>query len=197
MRTAIVVTFLAMASSGIAASEPTHHASPYQGQERRAVKSLADSEVADLLAGRGAGFAKAAELNGVPGPAHLLEMKREIALSAEQEAEIESVRKRMQAEAVDLGRRLVALEAELNAAFATAEATKESLAQLLSAIASVQRDLRFVHLAAHLETPAILTPEQISAYNRLRGYGPAADPCANPPAGHDAARWRQHNNCPN
>lgn len=197
MRTAIVVTFLAIASSVVSASEPAHHASPYQGQERRAIKSLADSEVADLLAGRGAGYAKAAELNGVPGPAHVLEMKKEIALSAGQEAEIEAVRKRMQAEAATLGRRLVALEAKLNAAFATSTATRERLGRLLDAIASVESDLRFAHLAAHLETPAILTPEQIQAYNELRGYGPAAtDPCANPPAGHDAARWRQHNNCP-
>jgi hypothetical protein len=186
-----------MASSVVAASEPARHASPYQGQERRAVKSLADSQVADLLAGRGAGYAKAAELNGVPGPAHLLEMKTEIALSAGQEAEIEALRQRMQAEAVDLGRRLVALEAQLDAAFATATATKEALGDLLSAIASVERNLRFAHLAAHLETPAILTPEQIQAYNDLRGYAAAADPCANPPAGHDAARWRQHNSCPN
>ncbi|WP_316979869.1 hypothetical protein [Shumkonia mesophila] len=194
MRTAIVVTFLAIASSVVSASEPARHTSPYQGEEKRAVKSLADSEVADLLAGRGAGFAKAAELNGVPGPAHLLEMKREIALTAGQEAEIEAVRQRMQAEAVELGRRLVALEAQLDAAFATATATKEALGDLLTAIASVERNLRFAHLAAHLETPAILTPGQILAYNRLRGYA-AADPCAAPPPGHDPALWRRHNHC--
>jgi Spy/CpxP family protein refolding chaperone len=197
MRTAIVVTFLMIASSVVWASEAARHASPYQGQERRAVKSLAEAEVADLLAGRGAGFAKAAELNGVPGPAHLLEMKTEIALTAQQEARIEAVRKRMQAEAVALGRRLVDLETELNAAFAAGTATKEGLGDLLTAIASVERDLRFAHLAAHLETPAIVTPEQILTYNRLRGYATAADPCAQPPAGHDPARWRQHNNCPN
>lgn len=197
MRTAIVVTFLAMASSMVSASEPGHHASPYQGQERRAIKSLADAEVADLLAGRGAGYAKAAELNGVPGPAHLLEMKREIALTAAQEAEIETVRARMQAEAAELGRRLVALEADLNAAFAAGTATKEGLRERLAAIASVERDLRFAHLAAHLETPSILTAGQIRAYNELRGFAQASDPCANPPAGHDAALWRRHNACPN
>jgi hypothetical protein len=170
MRATMVAASLMMASSLAVAAEPTHHASPYQGEQRRSIKSLADSEIADLMAGRGAGYAKAAELNGVPGPAHVLEMKKEIALSAEQEAEVESLRKRMQADAVDLGRRLVALETQLDAAFATATATREHLARLLGAIASVESELRFAHLAAHLETPAILTPEQIQAYNELRGY---------------------------
>ncbi len=38
--------------------------SPYAGQEQRSIKALSEQEVAALLAGRGAGFAKAAELNG-------------------------------------------------------------------------------------------------------------------------------------
>jgi len=197
VRMTMVATLLMMASSLVLASEPTTHTSPYHGQERRTVKSLADAEIADLLAGRGAGFAKAAELNGMPGPVHLLEMKTEIALTAEQETTIEALRRRMQAEALVLGKRLVALESELNAAFADGTVTRERLRELLSHIAEVQRDLRFVHLAAHLETPAILTPEQVGAYNRLRGYAAAAGPCAAVPAGHDAAVWRRHNPCPN
>lgn len=197
MRMTMLATVVAMASSLVSAREPAGHASPYHGQERRAVKSLADEEIADLLAGRGAGFAKAAELNGVPGPLHLLEMKTEIALSAEQERRIEALFQTMREEARALGRRLVDLEAELNGAFADGQVTPPRLRQLLSDIAEVQRDLRYVHLAAHLEPPAILTAEQIRAYNRLRGYAAAADPCAAPPAGHDAAHRRHHNACPN
>lgn len=41
---------------------------------------------------------------------------------------------------------------------------------LLSEIAIVRGDRRFVHLATHLGTPEILTPGQIKTYNRLRGY---------------------------
>jgi hypothetical protein len=64
----------------------------------------------------------------------------------------------------------------------------------IAEIEAVRGELRYVHLAAHLETPEILTPHQVATYNRLRGYG-ADDPCANPPAGHDAEMWRKHNNC--
>ena len=50
------------------------------------------------------------------------------------------------------------------------------------------------HENPHLKTPNILTPHQVKQYNMLRGYG-AADPCANPPKGHDAKMWRKHNGC--
>src|SRR5712692_7148759 len=40
-----------------------------RGQEGRAIKSLSAEETADLLAGRGMGAARAAELNHFPGPA--------------------------------------------------------------------------------------------------------------------------------
>ena len=56
--------------------------SPYAGQENRKNKSLSAERVADLLVGSGASYAKAAKLNGVPGPAHFLEMKNAIAMTA-------------------------------------------------------------------------------------------------------------------
>jgi hypothetical protein len=55
-------------------------------------------------------------------------------------------------------------------------------------------ELRFIHLTRHLETPPLLTSDQIARYNDLRGYG-ADDPCTNIPEGHDPAMWRRHNNC--
>ncbi|MBT3972460.1 MAG: hypothetical protein HOE99_01485, partial [Acidiferrobacteraceae bacterium] len=51
-------------------------ASPYVGQETRVIKSLSAEDIDDLINGRGWGLAKPAELNGVPGPAHLLEMQQ-------------------------------------------------------------------------------------------------------------------------
>src|SRR5919107_1454461 len=39
----------------------------------RPVKSLSEQQVADLRAGRGMGLALPAELNGYPGPMHVLE----------------------------------------------------------------------------------------------------------------------------
>jgi hypothetical protein len=51
----------------------------------------------------------------------------------------------------------------------------------LDDIAGSRRNIRYIHLSAHLETPGILSPAQIRKYNELRGYT-AADPC-------DAGFW--------
>lgn len=100
-----------------------------------------------------------------------------LALSASRQAEIEAMRKARPAEAARMGRRLAALEAELDAAFATSAATRERLARLLGAIASVERNLRFAHLVAQLENPPIPTPEQLQERdNELADIAPAADP---------------------
>jgi hypothetical protein len=48
-------------------------ASPYAGYQQRPVKAPSEQQVADLRAGRGIGLALAAELNGYPGPVHVLE----------------------------------------------------------------------------------------------------------------------------
>ncbi len=170
------------------------HVSPYAGQETRQIKSLSVERVADLLAGRGAGYAKAAELNGVPGPAHVLEMKNAIALTADQERRVRVVHARMEKEANELGAQLVALETELNEGFASAGVTSDILRSQLDRIARIESDLRFAHLAAHLEIPEIVTADQIQTYNRLRGY--STTPCASVPQGHDAEQWKRHNNCP-
>ena len=67
--------------SGAGAAET--HPSPYVGQDTRPIKSLSADDILELRRGGGWGLAKAAELNGMPGPAHLLELKDEIPLSPE------------------------------------------------------------------------------------------------------------------
>jgi Spy/CpxP family protein refolding chaperone len=168
--------------------------SPYAGQEARRIKSLSEQDIDELRNGRGWGLAKAAELNGMPGPLHLLEMRDAIGLTPGQTAAIEALFRRMKAQAVTLGERLIALERDLNDAFARGDIGEAALAAKLDTIGRVQTQLRMTHLETHLATPKILKPEQVAAYNRLRGYA-ASDPCANPPQGHDAALWRRHNGC--
>jgi len=63
----IVCTFVMPA----AAEMPT---TPYARQQVRTIKSLSDEDIAALRKGEGMGMAKAAELNGYPGPAHVLDM---------------------------------------------------------------------------------------------------------------------------
>ncbi len=168
--------------------------SPYAGMEDREIKSLSAEDIADLRAGRGWGLALAAELNGVPGPAHLLELREEIGLSPEQVSAIEAIFAAMQAEAQAAGERLIAAEAAIEAGFRAGGLTPEALRDLIDTAAEARAELRFIHLSRHLETPPLLTADQIARYADLRGYG-AADPCATVPEGHDPAMWRRHNTC--
>ena len=164
------------------------------GSENREIKSLSEADLDDLRAGRGWGLALAAELNGVPGPAHLLELKEQIGLTPAQVTTLEALFARMKAEAQEAGRRFIAAEAAIEDAFRERSLTPEHLRHLIGAAAEARAQLRFVHLTRHLDTLPVLPPEQIARYNVLRGYR-AGDPCSNVPAGHDPAMWRRHNNC--
>ena len=178
----------------IHAATPHKFQSNYVGQEKRQIKTLSKDDIHDLQNGNGWGLAKAAELNGVPGPKHLLEMKEEIRLTTEQINRIEIIYSDMKAQAIPLGNKLIESERELNISFAKREIDDQKLLKFLDNISSVRKQLRYVHLAAHLQSVPVLKEEQISLYNELRGYN-KKDPCENIPSGHDAALWRRHNNC--
>lgn len=172
----------------------TPHTSPYAGQEQREIKTLATDDINDLQNGRGWGLAKAAELNGFPGPIHILQMKREIHLNKEQEQKIIELYEKMKQQAIPLGNRLIQLEKELNQLFANKLITDDLLREKLDTIMDVRKQLRFVHLSAHLQTPSILTSQQVEQYNQLRGYK-ELDPCKQIPKGHNPEMWRKHNHC--
>jgi Spy/CpxP family protein refolding chaperone len=144
---------------------------PYAGMESRSIKALSDQQIADLKAGRGMGLAMAAELNGYPGPLHVLELADKIDLSAEQRTGVQRLFDSMKAEAMPLGSRLIEQEAELDRQFASRTITPESLKASIAAVAATQGELRETHLKYHLSTGAILSPSQTSKYAELRGYG--------------------------
>lgn len=144
--------------------------SPYAGQEAREVKALSQDEVDDLLAGRGMGYAKAAELNGYPGPLHVLELADRLDLSADQRTRTQQIYDVMNASARALGAELLAAERLLETMFATRQVDPESLRSALGHSADVQAQLRNVHLAAHLRQIEVLTPAQVERYVELRGY---------------------------
>ncbi len=151
----------------------------YAGQQDRDIKALSAQETADLLAGRGMGMARAGELNHYPGPAHVLELRDKLALTPEQVAAAKASFERMAAAARPLGAELVGGERALDAAFKGGALTPDGLARQTADIAAVQGRLRAVHLAAHLEMRRLLSPQQVAAYDGLRGYaGPAAEPGA-------------------
>ena len=169
------------------------HEQPYAGQQDREIKSLSAQDLDELGRGAGWGLARAAELNGVPGPSHLLELSGELALNEEQVAAITAIRDRMSRDAVEVGERFVAAERALDEAFAAGVPELEELERLTREAGEARAALRLVHLAAHLETPDLISAAQVERYNALRGY--TSDPCANVPAGHNAAMWKRHNGC--
>jgi Spy/CpxP family protein refolding chaperone len=159
-----LIAFLAFVTSA-------HAQTPYAGMQARSIKALSDQQIADLGAGRGMGLALAAELNGYPGPSHVLELADKLDLSADQRASMQRLFDAMKAEALPLGSKLIEQEADLDKQFATRAVTPESLRASTAAVATTQGMLRETHLKHHLSTGSILTPSQMTKYAELRGYG--------------------------
>ena len=166
---------------------------PYAGMQNRAIKSLSDNDINELRRGGGWGLALAAELNGMPGPAHLLELKDQIPLAADQVAKTQVLLNEMRKASIPTGERLIAAEKALEAAFAAGKVNEPSLRNLLAEAESARTELRFIHLSQHYKTVQFLQPEQIKRYNILRGY--AEDPCKSIPAGHNPEMYRRHMGC--
>lgn len=161
----------ALAVIAFAAVPYTAHAQqPYAGFEARPIKALSDQQLADLRAGRGMGLALAAELNGYPGPSHVLELAEPLGLSEAQRVKMQEFFAAMKAETVAIGEKLIAQEAELERLFAGRTITETSLAATMQAISSTQAALRTAHLKYHLATVTVLAPAQIHQYAELRGY---------------------------
>jgi LTXXQ motif family protein len=167
----VALAALILTAAGVQAGAQSQPASPYAGLETRAIKALSDQEIADLTAGRGMGTALAAELNGYPGPTHVLEYADQLALSEQQRAEVKQLFDAMKAEAIPLGHRLIAAERDLDRDFAQRTITPELLKAATGTIAEIRGELRNTHLKYHLSTAALLGPEQIRRYAELRGYG--------------------------
>jgi hypothetical protein len=161
----LAITLLGVAP---AAWPQTHQ--PYAGLQGRPVKALSDQQIADLKAGRGMGLALAAELNGYPGPMHVLELASPLGLSDDQRAKVAGLFDAMKREAVPLGERLIAAETALDRQFADRTITASSLGEATRDIASLQGELRLAHLKYHLATLELLTPAQATRYSTLRGY---------------------------
>ncbi len=187
----LIVLFL---SHEVIASKSPDHTSQYVGEENREIKALSAADIVELQKGGGWGFAKPAELNGVPGPAHLLEMKEEISLNPEQVFQIEKIYEEMRSEAIPLGNEYIDAERNLDTLFKTGSMSSDSVLLLIEQIEDIRAKLRYVHLSRHLETVELLSEKQIKRYNKLRGYSEGSV-CDNIPEGHDAEMFKKHNGC--
>lgn len=152
------------------AGSSDHTAQPYAGTDKRPVKSLSEQQIADLQAGRGMSLALPAELNGYPGPLHVLEHAGALKLTPEQQQRTIALINSMKAETIPLGHRYIAQESELNTAFANSAITADMLAQITASIGQTQAALRAAHLRYHIVQKELLTPEQLKQYSIIRGY---------------------------
>jgi len=173
--------------------------SPYAGQEARGIKALSQDDIEGLLAGAGTpfgGMAKPAELNGYPGPRHVLDAydAGEFQLTNEQHEQIEALYEEMRSEAIELGTKIIDIEKAIDDAFTSETITNAFLQEEVKESADLYGQLRVVHLKYHLSMVEILTPQQVEQYNELRGYT-SGNPCENIPDGHDPEMWKLHNNC--
>ena len=152
--------------------------SPYAGWQARDIKALSAQEIDDLRSGRGMSLALAAELNGYPGPRHVLDLGNDLALSDSQREAVAQLFTTMQQEAQRLGAAILEREATLDAAFGRGDIGESELQQHLAALGMLRGELRYVHLRAHLAAKALLGADQVARYNQLRGYGGDTGPGA-------------------
>jgi len=150
---------LALAAGAVAAQGHSH------------TKALSEDEVHQFLAGAGMGYAKAAELNGYPGPMHVLELADKLGLNAQQ---LDATRRLMEshkAEARALGAKRVDAERRLEALFRSGkDLESRELAEAVRAAGALEAEYRLSHLETHRRMRGLLSDEQSSRYAALRGY---------------------------
>ena len=125
----------------LAAHLATAEPAPYAGQQKRAIKSLSDQDVTDLLQGQGMGLAKAAELNGYPGPAHVLEHADALALTDQQRTATTALLHAHKEAARKLGAALIASEEALDevlAKFLTDGVNPEEFARIKAQVRAAE-----------------------------------------------------------
>lgn len=147
-------------------------ASPHRTPDDAPIRALSSERIEGLRAGQGLGYALAAELNGYPGPRHVLDLATPLGLSDEQEAAARNLFDAMKAEAVPLGRALLAREQAIEDLFRSGTVSEYALLEATAAAASVEARLRTTHLKYHIRMADLMTARQRRLYDRLRGYVP-------------------------
>jgi Spy/CpxP family protein refolding chaperone len=136
----------------------------------RAVRMSSVEEVRALLAGEGMGQAKAAELNRLPGPKHVLELADSLKLTPAQRTAMDSLFRQMQRAAQAGGAEIVSAESKLDQLFARTPVDAAQAESLVRGIGMLRADVRWVHLRTHLAAVKLLDAKQVDTYVRLRGH---------------------------
>lgn len=124
-----------------------------------------------LLNAEGAGQAKYAEMNGYPGPKHVLDLGAKLGITEDQRRAVQALYEDMAKRAKELGKQIVRIEEELNAAFADGLISEKAVRDDCEEIGRLRGKLRAVHLTAHLKCKSVLTEKQNALYRQLRSGG--------------------------
>jgi Spy/CpxP family protein refolding chaperone len=116
------------------------------------------------------GLALPAELNGYPGPVHVIELADALRLTDAQRSRAKTLFEEMKAEAIPLGEQIISEETALDRLFADQTITPAMLTAVTARIATAQGELRAAHLRYHFTMRDTLIPDQIAFYDEKRGY---------------------------
>jgi Fe2+ transport system protein B len=166
----LFIFFLCGITASFAQTNHKNHHAPYAGLQKRDIKALSAEQIKDLQSGKGMSLALAAELNGYPGPAHVLELADSLQLSSQQKSQMDKLFTAMSDETKALGIKLIEDEKILDTLFKNKSVNANNLKTATLQIGQTQAKLREAHLRYHLLTIEILSKEQINNYQRLRGY---------------------------
>jgi hypothetical protein len=170
MRTIVALMLVLLIAASATAEDRL--ISPYRQQAQSGLRGLNANKIAELRAGHGMGLARAAELNGYPGPRHVLDAIQAGELQAlpEQVQRVQEIFDGMNRDAQRVGAQILEQEQRLEAAFSSATITDADLRSRVMRITGLRGELRTIHLRAHLATRAALSDAQVTRYNELRGY---------------------------
>ena len=142
--------------------------SPYAGQQSRSIKALSEGDIAALQNGDGMGMAKAAELNGYPGPRHVLALAAELHLTEAQANQTNALYDRMSAAARPLGAELIERERLLDQLFAKGEITPERLtAETAAKMQAVAPAMKLAVVPGVGHAPELNEPEAVAAIDEF------------------------------
>lgn len=179
------IMFLGVSAVGIAAvagawgvaeaRQQSPYAAQHAGVDDPLLKHLTLAQIEGLRSAKGLGLAKPAELHGMPGPTHALELAERLELTDAQRGATQEAYERMRERAIPAGRRVLDAERRVGAVMAARPTVIDGDgARALDAAADAWRDLARIHIEAHAAMVTILTPEQVARYGELRGYTEAA-----------------------
>ncbi|HLE47761.1 MAG TPA: Spy/CpxP family protein refolding chaperone [Candidatus Thermoplasmatota archaeon] len=165
--------FLMLAALVAGCNSPPSEGPSYPDLLESPIRGLSLEQISSLENGSGSGLALPAELNGYPGPKHILEFQEELGLNDTQRQQITALFDSMRAEAKAGGQRVLAAYRALDQWFREEGRDAAELEPLLLEVGEAEAQLRGVHLRAHLASLPLLTIHQRAMYQELRGYGEA------------------------